>query len=102
MHTQHGTYYGQSTTTRTQGSRARQATATGPNGGQTSLTDQRSWGGGAYSHDRTRTFANGDTRTVDADAVRTAPGEWNYDRTITGRNGQTRTQSGTVQVQTYP
>lgn len=96
VQTQHGTYHGQSTTVRQPGLRTRQATAVGPHGGTSTLYDQRAWGGGSYSHDRNRTFANGDTRTVDADAQRTAPGVWDYSRQVTGRNGETRTQTGTV------
>lgn len=99
VHTQRGDYVGQSTVTRTPGQRTRSAGVTGPHGGQTSVYDQRSWSDGAYSHDRERTYANGDTRTVDADAYRTAPGEWAYEREITGRNGNTRTQTGAVIVE---
>ncbi|MDX2275355.1 MAG: hypothetical protein NW206_07870 [Hyphomonadaceae bacterium] len=99
VQTQHGTYHGQATTTRQPGQRTRSATVVGPNGGQTSVYDNRSWGDGAYSHDRTRNFANGDTRTVDADATRIDQGVWAYDRSVTGRNGETRTQSGTVTIE---
>jgi hypothetical protein len=96
VQTQHGTYHGQATTTRQPGLRTRQGTVVGPHGGVSTLYDQRSWGGAERSHDRSRTFANGDTRTVNADAVRTAPGVWNYSREVTNRNGVTRTQTGTV------
>lgn len=98
VQTQHGTYQGQSTVQRTRGQRTRQVSVIGPNGGQTSITDQRQWNAqaGTYSHDRTRAFANGDTRVVVADAARTAPGAWSAQRTVTGRNGQTRTQTGTI------
>jgi hypothetical protein len=96
VQTQHGTYHGESTTVRQPGLRTRQGIVVGPNGGATSVYDQRSWGGGSYSHDRNRTFANGDTRTVDADAQRTAPGVWDYSREVTNRNGVTYTQTGTV------
>lgn len=98
VNTNHGTYVGQSTTYRAPGQRTRSADAVGPRGGHTSVYDNRAWGGGQYSHDRTRTYANGDTRTVDADASRVAPGEWAYERDVTGRNGNTRTQTGTVTV----
>lgn len=100
--TQHGTFLGQSTVSRQPGLRTRDATITGPNGGQSSVYDQRAWGGGTYSHDRDRTFANGDTRSVDTDATRTAPGEWSYERDVTGRNGETHSQTGTVTVTHTP
>lgn len=47
-------------------------------------------------------FADGTSRTVDADATRTAPGTWDYSRSVTGRNGDTRTQDGTVVITKHP
>ena len=104
IQTQHGTYQGQSLVQRSRGQRTREASIVGPNGGQTSLTDQRRWNAqaGTLSHDRTRIFANGDTRIVAADAVRTAPGVWSAQRTITSRNGHTRTQTGTILIDRTP
>ncbi|MES1201316.1 MAG: hypothetical protein ABUS57_07680 [Pseudomonadota bacterium] len=97
--TQRGAVYqGQANVERGRGFRHRDATITGPRGRQTSVTDDRTWGQGEYSRDHERTFANGDTRSVETNAERTAPGEWDAQRTVTGRNGNTRTQTGTFEV----
>ncbi len=100
VETPRGVYQGEASVARSQGMRTRNASVTGPNGGQTSVQDSRAWSRaeGTYSRDRTRTFANGDTRSLDVDAARTAPGEFSATRTITGRNGETRTQTGQVQI----
>jgi hypothetical protein len=85
---------------RQRGARTRDAQATGPNGATTSVHDERSWNRaeGEATHDRTRTFANGDTRSVSSDVERTAPGEYAATRTVTGRDGETRTQTGAFTV----
>lgn len=101
VETQRGVYQGQSRVERTRGHRSREASVIGPNGRQSSVSDDRSWNRqqGTYSHDRQRIFANGDTRSVEADAQRTAPGEWSAQRSVVGRNGETRTQSGTFNAE---
>lgn len=101
VHTERGTFQGQGAVHRERGQRTRDATITGPRGGQTSVHDQRTWDrqAGAYSHDRVREFPDGTSRSVDADAVRTAPGEWDVDRIVTGRNGEVRTQSGVINTE---
>ena len=99
-----GTYTGSADVARTRGFRSRDAVIAGPNGGQRTVSDRRAWDrrAGTYSHDRRVTFADGASRTVDADAQRTAPGQWDYSRTVTGRNGQTQTQTGTYVVTRHP
>ncbi|HVZ98741.1 MAG TPA: hypothetical protein VG841_00340 [Caulobacterales bacterium] len=99
-HTGHGAYTGDANVNRSRGQRHRDATVTGPRGRQTSVTDDRAWNlqEGAYSRDHERTFPNGDTRALQTEASRTAPGEWTVDRSVTGRNGETRTQTGEIQV----
>lgn len=99
-----GTYTGSADVVRTRGFHSRNAVITGPNGGQRTVSDQRAWNrqAGTYSHNRRVTFADGTSRTVDADARRTAPGQWEYSRTVTGRNGQTRTQTGTYVITRHP
>lgn len=96
--THRGTYSGSADVVRTRGFRSRDAQITGPNGGQRTVSDQRTWSrrDGTYAHDRDVSFADGTSRTVDADANRVAPGTWDYSRTVTGRNGQTRTQDGEI------
>jgi hypothetical protein len=101
VQTQRGQYQVRSEVNRSRGLRTRDAVVTGPAGRQSSVHDQRSWNAhdGTSAHVRQSTFANGDTRSVEANAVRTAPGEWSGVRTVTGRNGQTRTQSGDFSVE---
>lgn len=96
VQTQRGTAVGEAVTRREPGSRSRTGTWTGANGKSTTVTDDRAWDrkAGTYSHDRARTFPDGSTRSVDADATRTAPGQYEATRTVTGRNGETRTQTG--------
>lgn len=96
VETPRGVFQGQGSVQRQRGERVREGVITGPNGGQTSVTDQRTWNRqeGVASHDRERVFPNGDTRTVEADAWRTAPGEWSAQRTVTGVDGEVRAQSG--------
>ncbi|MBI1252343.1 MAG: hypothetical protein GC189_12830 [Alphaproteobacteria bacterium] len=96
VQTERGTYQGNASVNRQRGSRTRESTVTGPNGGQTSVRDERTWNReeGTASHDRTRTYPDGSTRSVDADAQRTGEGQWSASRTVTGRNGETRTQTG--------
>ena len=96
VQTQRGTFQGQSQVQRSRGQRTRDASVSGPNGRQSSVHDDRAWSRaeGTYSHDRQRSYANGDTRSVETDAQRTAPGEWSAERSVVGRNGETRTQSG--------
>ena len=102
--THRGTYTGQVDVVRTRGFRSRNAQITGPNGGQRTVSDQRTWSrrDGTYAHDRDVTFADGTSRTVSADAQRVAPGAWDYSRTVTGRNGATRTQDGTIVITKGP
>ena len=98
--THRGTYTAHADVVRTRGFRSRNAVITGPNGGQRTVSDERAWSrrDGTYSHDRRVTFADGTSRTVNADAHRVAPGTWDYSRTVTGRNGATRTVDGTIVV----
>lgn len=102
--THRGTYTGTADVVRTRGFRSRDAQITGPNGGQRSVSDTRQWSlrDGTYAHDRDVNFADGTSRTVDADATRTAPGTWDFSRSVTGRTGETRTQDGTVIIHKGP
>ena len=102
--THRGTFTGHADVVRTRGFRSRDAVITGPNGGQRTVSDRRTWSmrNGAYSHDRRVTFADGTSRTLDADARRVAPGTWDYSRTVTGRNGDTRTVEGTIVIRKGP
>jgi hypothetical protein len=102
--THRGTYTGSADVVRTRGFRSRDAQIVGPNGGQRTISDQRTWNrrDGTYSRDRDVTFMDGTSRTVDADASRVAPGTWDYSRTVTGRNGETRTQDGTIVITKHP
>jgi hypothetical protein len=96
IHTERGTFQARGEVRRERGVRTRERSVTGPNGGETSVRDERRWDReeGAYSRDRVRTFPNGDTRSVEVDAQQTGAGAWSAQREVTGRNGQTRTQSG--------
>jgi hypothetical protein len=96
--THRGTYTGSADVVRTRGLRSRDALITGPNGGQRTVSDQRTWSlrSGTYSRDRNVIFADGASRIVDADANRVAPGTWDYSRSITRHSGETRTQEGTI------
>lgn len=97
IQTERGTYQARGEVRRERGARVRDRSVTGPNGRETSVHDERRWNReeGTYNHDRERTFANGDTRSVDVDAQRTGEGEWTAQRQVTGRNGETRMQTGT-------
>lgn len=97
--TNRGVYNGASETTRNRGSRNRDATVTGPNGGSRTVEDRRTWGEGAYAHDRTTTYGDGSQRTVDTDAVRTGDNTFSVNRDVTGRNGEVRNQSGDFTVE---
>lgn len=96
VQTERGTFQGAASVERQRGQRTRNAEVAGANGRTSSVEDNRTWNreAGTASHDRTRTFGDGSTRSVDADAQRTAPGAWSAQRTVTGRNGETRTQTG--------
>lgn len=98
--TQRGTYSGQAEVNRERGQRTRNAQVTGPNGGQRTVEDNRTWDreAGAYSHDRNTTYADGTNRNVDTDVVRTGEGQYSATRQVTGRNGETRTQTGDFTV----
>jgi len=102
--THRGTYTGTADVVRTRGFRSRDAQITGPHGGQRTVSDQRTWSrrDGAYTHDRQVTFADGTSRTVDADAHRVSRGVWDYSRTVNGRNGETRTQDGRIVITKNP
>ena len=102
--THRGTYTGSADVVRTRGFRSRDAQIIGPNGGQRTVSDQRTWSrrDGTFTHDRDVTFADGTSRSVDADANRVAPGAWDYSRTVTARNGETRTQDGTIIIAKGP
>lgn len=104
VQTKRGTAVGEATTVREKGLRQRSASWTKPNGKTGSVEDTRTWdrAAGTYDHDRTRTFANGDTRTVDASAQRTAPGQYDATRTVTNRDGESRTTTGTVTIDRTP
>lgn len=95
-----GVATGEATTTRERGSRVRDATVTGPNGGQVSNHDARTWNRqeGTYSRDHTTTFNDGSQRGVEVDAVRTGEGQFSATREVTGRNGEVRTQTGDFTV----
>jgi len=102
--THRGTFTGHADVVRTRGFRSRDAVVTGPNGGQRTVSDRRAWSmqNGTYSHDRHVTFADGTSRTVDADARRVAPGTWDYSRSVTRRDGQIGTINGTVIIDKGP
>lgn len=104
VNTERGQYTANSRVERQRGERTRERTVTGPNGRQSSVYDQRRWDTqqGTYSHDRTRVYANGQTRTVDADAQRVEPGVWSYERDVTRRNGETRSRSGEITIEPNP
>ncbi len=93
--TQRGAAHGQRTP-REHGSRTRNTTITGPNGGQRTTQNQRTWdrSDGVYTHNRTTTFNDGPQRTVETDVLRTGPGTFSASREVTGRNGETRVQTG--------
>lgn len=94
--TQRGTYQGEAVRTRQPGQFSRDATVTGPNGGQQSVSQrrQRDPAAGTASADRTRTFSDGTTRNVNNQVQQTGEGADSAQRTVTGRNGETRTQTG--------
>lgn len=94
--TQRGTIQGDSVRTRQPGQATRDATITGPNGRQQTVSQrrQRDVAAGTASTDRTRTFSDGSSRNVNNQLERTGQGTYEVDRTVTGRNGETRTQSG--------
>lgn len=94
IHTPRGDAVATGEVSRGRGSRTRDSAVTGPGGRTRAVEDQRTWGDGQRTHDRTTTYRDGSSRTVDADATRTAPGEWSATRTVTGRDGETRTQTG--------
>lgn len=96
VETARGTYQGEATTVRQRGLRTRDATITGPNGGQRTVQDERQWNrqDGVYTRDRTTTFADGTQRTLDTDVLRTGEGTFSASREVTGRNGETRIQTG--------
>lgn len=102
--THRGTYTAHADVVRTRGFRSRNVEIIGPNGARRTVSDQRVWSrrDGTYAHDRTVTFADGASRTVNAEAQRVAPGRWQYSRTVTGRNGVTRTQDGTIVITKRP
>jgi hypothetical protein len=102
--THRGTYSGHADVARTRGFRSRDAVITDPNGGQRTVSDQRTWSraNGTYTHDRDVTFADGTSRTVNADAHRIAPRTWAYSRTVTGRDGETRTWDATIIIPKRP
>lgn len=70
--TERGTYSGERTVTRDEGTRTVDAQIVGP---------------------------EGRSRSKSAEAHRIAPGEWEGERTVTGPNGQTRKQQGTVTME---
>lgn len=85
---------------RGQGGRARETHWTGENGRTRDVRAQRSHDreAGTASRERDVTYNDGSTRSVDANAQRTAPGEYSATREVTGRNGETRTQTGDFSV----
>lgn len=94
--TQRGTYHGEAVRTRQPGQSTRDATITGPNGRQQSVSQQRQRDAeaGTASTDRTRTFSDGSSRNVNNQVQQTGEGAYAAQRTVTGRNGETRTQTG--------
>jgi hypothetical protein len=102
--THRGTYTASADLVRTRGFRSRNVQITGPNGGHRTVSDQRTWSrrDGTYTHERRVAFADGTSRSVDANAHRVSPGTWDYSRTVTGRNGETRTQRGTIVITKHP
>lgn len=104
VQTGRGVYTADARTERLRGSRTRDVTVTGPNGGQRVSHDARTWSrdAGTYSRDHLTTYNDGTTRTVDVDAARTGPGQYSGTRTVTGRNGVTRTQTGVIVVERTP
>jgi hypothetical protein len=75
-------------------------TITGENGRQRTIHDERSRDrqAGVATHDRTTTFNDGSTRTVEAERLRTGQGQYSASREVTGRNGETRVQTGDFNV----
>lgn len=104
VQTKRGTAVGDATVIRERGLRSKSATWTKPNGKTGALEDTRTWdrAAGTYDHDRTRTFANGEQRSVETSAQRTAPGQYDATRTVTNRDGETRTATGTVTIDRTP
>ena len=104
VQTKRGTAVGAATVVREKGLRSREASWTKANGKTGAIQDTRTWdrAAGTYDHDRTRTFANGEQRTVDASAQRTAPGEYEVTRTVTNRDGETTTKSGAITIDRTP
>jgi hypothetical protein len=93
---QRGAATAQARTQRQNGTRTRDVTVQGQNGGQRTIHDERSRDrqAGVATHDRTTTFNDGSTRTVEAERLRTGQGEYSVSREVTGRNGETRVQTG--------
>ncbi|MBY0564689.1 MAG: hypothetical protein K2P58_10925 [Hyphomonadaceae bacterium] len=96
VETARGTYQGEASTVRQRGQRTRDATITGPNGGQRTVHDEQNWNRreGVYTRDRTTIFNDGTQRTLDTDVLRTGRGTYSASREVTGRNGETRVQTG--------
>jgi hypothetical protein len=96
--TNRGTYSGNAEVRRSRGARERSATVTGPNGGSRHVEDNRTWGDGVRTHDRTTTFNDGSQRTVESELLHTGEGTYSGSRQVTGRNGDTRVQTGDFTV----
>ena len=96
VHGQRGSASAERTTVRARGERSRTTTVTGANGRTTTATDTRARDrqAGTATHEHDRTYADGATRSVDANAQRTGAGTYSASRTVTGRDGESHTQTG--------
>lgn len=75
---------------------------TGRNGQTTSWEQTRSRTEDGATFERDVTFADGSTRSVDAERIGNGDGTGSVSRTITGRDGETRTQTGVYEVTRTP
>lgn len=75
---------------------------TNRNGGQTSWEQSRTRTENGATHERDVTFADGTTRSIEAERIGNGDGTGMVNRTVTGRDGETRTQTGTYEVTRTP
>lgn len=71
-------------------------------GDQTSWEQSRTRTENGVTRARDVTFADGTTRSVDAERTGNGDGTGTISRTVTGRNGETRTQTGEYEVDRTP
>jgi hypothetical protein len=75
---------------------------TNRNGGETSWQQSRTRTENGATHERDVTFADGATRSVDAERIGNGDGTGVITRTVTGRDGATRTQTGAYEITRTP